>query len=60
VEKPIQRAVAKLVLAGEQAGFSVEQMIQLLGTGTSVETLLHWIERGRSAPVVPTSLRWIM
>jgi hypothetical protein len=28
------------VVAGEHAGFSVEQMIQLLRTGTSAKTLL--------------------
>jgi hypothetical protein len=33
-------AIRKLALAGEQAGFSVEEMIELLKTGASVETLL--------------------
>jgi hypothetical protein len=32
-------AIAKLVLAGEQAGFTVEQMIQILQTGSSIEIL---------------------
>jgi hypothetical protein len=33
-------AIRKLALAGEQAGFSVEEMTELLKTGVSVETLL--------------------
>lgn len=45
MEQPIlMTAIAKLVLAGEQAGFTVEQMIQLLQTGASVEALLNLIE----------------
>jgi len=35
----IMRVIQKLVLAGEQAGFTVEQMIQMLQTGTTVEAL---------------------
>jgi hypothetical protein len=31
-------AVSKLAVAGEQAGFSLEHMIQLLDAGLSVET----------------------
>jgi hypothetical protein len=60
MEKPAELVIAKLVQAGEQAGLSVEQMIQLLRTGTSVETLLDWIGLGQEAPVVPSSSRWIM
>jgi hypothetical protein len=37
------RAVGKLAIAGEQAGFSLEQMIDLLNRGLSVETLLDLI-----------------
>ena len=57
MERPIMTAIEKLVLAGEQAGFSVEQMIQLLQTGGTVETLLQLnrvapiAARGRAAPV---------
>ena len=36
-------AVRKLALAGEQAGFSVQEMIELLKTGVSVETLLDLV-----------------
>jgi len=54
-------AIEKLVLAGEQAGFTVEQMIQILQTGASVEALLPMIEwRLSPLPVEPRSCRWIM
>jgi hypothetical protein len=36
-------AIIKLARAGEQAGFTVEEMIELLKTGVSVETLLDLI-----------------
>jgi hypothetical protein len=36
-------AIRKLALAGEKAGFTVEEMIELLNTGVSVETLLNLI-----------------
>jgi hypothetical protein len=36
-------AIRKLALAGEQAEFSVEEMIELLKTGVSVETLLDLV-----------------
>jgi hypothetical protein len=38
------QTVYKLAIAGEQAGFSVEEMIQMLNAGITVETLLHLIE----------------
>ena len=62
MEQPIlMTAIAKLVLAGEQAGFTVEQMIHLLQTGASVEALLNLIEL-RLFPRVATlqSSRWVM
>jgi hypothetical protein len=37
------RAIYKLAIAGEQAGFSVEEMIELLTTGVRVETLLDLV-----------------
>jgi hypothetical protein len=57
----LMTAIAKLVLAGEQAGFTVEQMIQLLQTGTSIEVLLSMIE-WRLLPCTskPCSSRWMM
>lgn len=61
MEKSIMTAIEKLVLAGEQAGFTVEQMIQILRTGESVEALLHMIEwRLSPLPVEPRSCSWIM
>jgi len=36
-------AIRKLAQAGEKAGFTVEEMIELLNTGVSVETLLNLI-----------------
>jgi hypothetical protein len=47
--------------AGERAGFTIEQMIELLNTGASVETLLTLIEWRLCSPaVVPSSSRWTM
>ena len=63
MEKPsVIRAVYKLSVAGEQAGFSVEQMIQMLKAGITVETLLHLIEwRLTGIDSSPTrSTHWIM
>lgn len=37
-------AVAKLAVMGEQAGFTVSQMIKLLQDGVSVRTLFEMIE----------------
>ena len=36
-------AIRKLAIAGEQAGFTLDQMIQLLNSGMSVVTLLDLI-----------------
>jgi len=56
------QAVYKLTSAGEQAGFTVEEMIQMLNAGITVETLLHLIEwRLRGIDPSPArSSRWIM
>jgi hypothetical protein len=57
-------AIGKLAIAGEQAGFSIEQMIQILNAGFSVEDLLGLIDR-RLDPT-PESVnssatsRWVM
>jgi hypothetical protein len=57
----ILTAVVKLARAARQAGFTVEQIIQLLETGTGSETLLLMIEGGPPAAAVSlTSSRWIM
>jgi hypothetical protein len=45
ISKPsIASSVYKLALAGEQAGFALEQMIDMLNTGITVATLLGLIE----------------
>ena len=58
------RAVGKLAIAGEQAGFSVEKMIELLNEGLSVETLLDlisWRLEARKPTTLPgCSSAWIM
>jgi hypothetical protein len=52
--------------AGEQAGFCIEQMIQLLNADVSLETLLQMIalrlEREARSPMPPfgASSRWIV
>ena len=57
----LARAIEKFAAAGEEAGFSVEQMIQILNAG-GVETLLEIIERmllGQPHPQCGSS-PWIM
>jgi hypothetical protein len=57
-------AISKLAVAGEQAGFTLEEMIELLNDGLSVATLLDLIAwRLHGAPLPPEcSLRshWVM
>jgi hypothetical protein len=43
VTDSLKIAIYKLAIAGEQAGFTVEQMIHLLNHGLAVETLLDLI-----------------
>jgi hypothetical protein len=58
-------AVSKLAVVGEHAGFSLEQLIQLLDAGLSVETLIDLIAwrleatQGTPRPLSPSSC-WIM
>jgi hypothetical protein len=56
--------VAKLAKAGQQAAFSVEQMIQLLNSGLGVEGLMDVIawRLEQSEPMAPVSCSscWIM
>jgi hypothetical protein len=55
MEKPsLLAAVGKLAVAGEQAGFSLEQMIEFLNHGLSVETLLDLISWRLEALREPT------
>jgi len=58
-------AIRKLAIAGQQAGFSLEQMIDLLNAGLSVETLLDLIawrlEGTQSAlPLLGSSSNWVV
>jgi hypothetical protein len=56
------QTVFKPAIAGEQAGFSLEEMIQMLNAGITVETLLQLIEwhLGEVRPSPARSSRWIM
>lgn len=61
MEQHLETIVEKFVRAGEQAGFSVGQMIRLLQTGVEVETLLQMIEcRLSSRSTKPSSSLWVM
>jgi hypothetical protein len=63
MQEPILfRAVERIAQAGEQAGFSVENMIYMLNAGVTVETLLNIIEqRLRPSPeATGLSSRWII
>ena len=56
-------AVHKLALAGEQAGFTIEELTKLLDGGVSMEALLDLIalrlvEPDRNLP--ESTCRWIM
>lgn len=42
-KQSLRSAVEKLALAGEQAGFTIDQMIQMLNIGISVEALIMLI-----------------
>ncbi len=64
---PLLSAIGKLAIAGEQAGFTVEQMIGLLNAGIDIETLVHMITerlslQGSTPPLESrlSSCRWIM
>lgn len=61
MEQQLETIVEKFVRAGQQAGFTVEQMIRLLQTGVEVETLLQMIER-RLSPLStePRPSLWVM
>lgn len=56
-------AIEKLAIAGEQAGFTVEQMIQLLNDGLTVATLLDLISWRHQMPNPMTpvsSSHWVI
>lgn len=52
VQLRLRDSVERLVLVGEQAGMSVQQMIDLLNAGLSVEGLLLLIELRLEQPKV--------
>ena len=61
----LQMAIEKLAVVGEQAGLSVDQMIDLLSSGLTVATLLELIAwrleyTGSSVPAVVSVYKWIM
>jgi hypothetical protein len=60
----VASSVFKLALAGEQAGFTIEQMFAFLSAGITVDTLLRIIEwKLTHAPIAPSYLRssqWVM
>jgi hypothetical protein len=66
MDKPcLITAVGKIAIAGEQAGFSVEQMIALLNEGLTVETLLDlisWRLEDATKPMIrpPCSSGWVV
>jgi hypothetical protein len=47
----LQTSIAKLAMAGEQAGFTVEQMIWLLNAGVTIQGLLRLIEWNLADPI---------
>jgi len=57
-------AISKLAVAGEQAGFTVEEMIQLLDHGITVEGLLELISWRLDVRLPPApsgaSAHWVM
>ena len=55
-------AIGKLAAAGERAGFTLEEMIQLLDSGVSVATLLELITRRLEDPARPSPqcTHWVM
>jgi hypothetical protein len=62
MEPSVVMSFYKLALAGEQAGFSLEDMISLLNAGLTVETLLDLVELRltNAEPMKPCSARWVM
>jgi hypothetical protein len=61
MEVPSLETIEKLVRAGEEAGFTVEQMIDLLHSGLTISALLDLIQLRLSPPPIPLrSSRWIM
>ena len=61
MDKSILSGLQKLVCAGQQAGLTIDQMIDLLNAGLTVETLLDLIElRLSSSQSASSSSRWVI
>jgi hypothetical protein len=60
----LTKAIGKLAVAAEQAGLSVDRMIEMLNSGVSVETLLELIvwRLGvlQTLPPPGSPTRWVM
>lgn len=58
----LKDSIAKLAIAGERAGFTVEQMIRMLNAGVTIEGLLRAIEfrLADQFPVNPRTSIWVM
>ena len=50
-------AISKLAVAGEQSGFTLEQMIALLDNGLTVQGLLNLIQWRLQSPAVVSGSR---
>lgn len=55
MQPALAQAIERLALAGEQAGISVEEMIQILNAGVRVEALLDLIGRNLQASLETTA-----
>jgi hypothetical protein len=61
MQRSLAETIQKVITAGQEAGFTLDQMIELLEKGFTVESLLRMIEWRLSPPVVePRSSRWIV
>jgi hypothetical protein len=61
MQRSLAETIQKVVTAGQEAGFTLDQMIELLEKGVTVESLLRLIEWRLSLPVVePHWSRWVM
>lgn len=63
MERPsVAQSLAKLAIAGQQAGISFHELIHMLSTGITVETLLNFIEwrLHKPDPTADRSSRWVM
>jgi len=55
----LERAVAKVILLGEEVGVSTDQMILLLNSGLTVEELLEYLAmRAAESPASLVLARW--